>query len=260
MWKFARNLWFYMTNEDLTLTAAALSFTTVLSLVPFLAVTLAALNYFHALDTIAPKVEATLIENFSGAAGAEGVQLIKKGITRIRNGRMGGLGAVILIVVSTRMLFGLENAFHRIWKIKNKRPLAKKLFFYWLFLLVFPFVLALWIMFFTSFGSPVEELLPFKPGYLITFFLVFLMQKGLPSQKVGIVSALTGTALSMTLLILLERTYKLISARIFSYGKVYGSLAAVPTSLLWIFLVWMAILWGAALAAAVQKGTSSSSE
>ena len=245
-----------MAHEDLSLVASSLSFSTVLSLIPFLAVTLAALNYFDGLETLTPKVEGFLLENFSGTAGSEGVQLLKKGITRIQSGRLGSIGAFVLILTATRMLFELEKAFHRIWQIRNRRPLLTRFFYYWLFLLAFPFALALWVGLFAakSVGEPLTDMLPFKSGFLVAFALLFFLQKWLPSQKVKTWAAFIGTLFSTALLWLLERTYKWASVQIFSYSKVYGSLAAIPASLLWILMVWMAILWGVALTAAAQKG------
>ena len=93
-----------MAHEDLSLVASALAFSTVLSLIPFLAVTLAALNYFDGLETLTPKVEVFLLENFNSTAGSEGIQLLKKGIARIQSGRLGGIGAFVLILTATRMM------------------------------------------------------------------------------------------------------------------------------------------------------------
>lgn len=254
-----KNLRFHLMHEDLGLTASALAFTTCLSLVPFLAVMLAALNYVDGLEGLAPKVESFVLENFTGTAGAQGIELLQKGIKRIQSGRLGSIGALILILTSTRMMFELEMAFHRIWHLKNRRPLVKRLFFYWLFLLLFPFVLALWVSLFTGHGYGQEWALwlPFKAGFVVTFLILFIFQKWLPSTTVHLVPALLGTFLSTVGLWLLERSYKMLSAQVFSYGKVYGSLAAIPASLLWIFLVWIVILWGVALTASLQKGASS---
>lgn len=246
----------HILHEDLALIAAALSFTTCLSLIPFLAVTLSALNYFNGLEELAPKVQAFLLENFTGTAGAQGVELLQKGIKRIQRGGLGTVGALVLILTATRMMFELERAFHRIWHIKNQRPFVKRLFFYWLFLLLFPFALALWVSLFTGKGVGKEWalLLPFKAGFVVTFLLLFMLQKWLPSTRVQFIPAFFGTLLSTVCLWTLEKTFKLLSAHVFSYGKVYGSLAAIPASLLWVFLVWIGILWGVALTASLQKG------
>lgn len=250
-----RRFWSLITHEDLGLTAAALAFTTVLALIPFVAVTLAALNYFHALEALAPKVEVFLLANLQGTAGNEGVTLVRKVIGRIQNGKIGLLGAVILILTSTRMIFELERAFHRIWQIKNQRPLVKRLFFSWMFLILFPFGLALWVAVFTAktVAQPLSQVLPFGSGFLVIFLLLTLLLKMVPSLKVRASAALVGSLFSTVLLWILERTFKVMSAQVFSYGKVYGSLAAIPASLLWIFLIWLSILWGVALSASLQK-------
>lgn len=252
---FFRSLWTHLFNEDLSITAAALAFSTALSVVPFLAVTLSALNTFEALGTITPKVEAALLDNLKGPAGVEGVQLIRKGIGRIHRGRLGSLGAVILILIATRVMFGLERAYHRIWQIRNKRPLLRRILFYWIFLAVFPFVLALWIGMVGWIGKPALQGLLLRPGYVLTFLCLFVLQKWLPSRPVGWFPAAVGTTFSVCSLWALEKFYKWVTVQVFSYSKVYGSLAAIPASLLWMFMVWLVILWGVALTAVIQKET-----
>jgi membrane protein len=203
MWNLLRHLWSHFSNEDLNLTAAALAYTTVLSIVPFLAVTLTALNYFGALDTVTPKVESILLNNFNGTAGTEGVAMMKKGISRIREGRTGSLVALLLILVATRLMFGLEKAFHKIWLIKNQRPLFKRLLYYWLFLLIFPFILAAWVWFASHLGRPFWQSSFLRPGYIVTFVLLYVLQVWLPSVRVGAIQALIGTAASVVLLFFL---------------------------------------------------------
>ncbi|MFN7728496.1 MAG: YihY/virulence factor BrkB family protein [Bdellovibrio sp.] len=254
-----KRFWSLITHEDLGLTAAALSFTTVLALIPFVAVTLAALNYFHALEALTPKVEFFLLQNLQGTAGNEGVALVRKVIGRIQSGKIGSFGAFILILTSTRMMFELERAFHRIWQVKNRRPLAKRLFFSWMFLILFPFGLALWVAVFSAktIAQPLSQILPFGSGFLVIFLVLLLLLKLLPSLKVSWNAAIVGSVFSTVLLWVLERSFKFMSAQVFSYGKVYGSLAAIPASLLWIFLIWLSILWGVALSASMQRSVSS---
>ena len=220
-----------------------------------MAVILAALNYFHALEALAPKVEQFLLLNLQGSAGAEGVQLVRKMIARIQSGKMGTLGAIVLILTSTRLMFELERAFHRIWQIKNKRPIVKRLFFYWLFLLLFPFGIALWVAVFSAktIAQPLSQILPFGSGFLVMFLTLFLLYKVVPSVRVHSTVALAGAFFSTFLLWVLERSFKILSAQVFSYGKIYGSLAAIPASLLWIFMIWVSILWGVALSASLQN-------
>lgn len=253
--KLAKNIWKHFTHDDLSMVAAALAFTTVLSLIPFFAVTLSALNYFNSLEALTPKVEAFLLANLKGTAGTEGIALVKKVISRIQNGRIGTVGALILIITATRMLVELENAVHRIWMIKNTRPLAKRLFFDWLILLVFPFLIALWVGVFSTktVKSSLAQFLPFESGFVIGFFVLYGILKWTPSVKVSALPAGIGALFSTTLLWLLEQSFKWLSTQVFSYGKMYGSIAAIPASLLWVLMIWWAILLGVALTASIQK-------
>lgn len=252
---FIKKFWYNLAHEDFGMTAAALSFTTVLALVPFIAVTLAALNIFESLDALVPKVEVFLLQNLQGTAGTEGLALLRKVIQRIQDGKIGTLGAIFLVLTATRMMFELDRAVHRIWRIKNSRSFLNRLFIYWFVLLIFPFGLALWVSIFgtKTIAQSLAQILPFGSGFLIIFLLLLLIIKGIPSIRVNWLSALIGTGFSCLALYSLQKTFKIISVQVFSYGKIYGSLASIPASLIWILLIWVSILIGVSISASLQK-------
>lgn len=245
--KLAKRAWSRLTHEDINLTAAALSYTTVLSLVPIIAVLLAVMTKFDYFGQIAPQVEQVIVSNISQTAGSEGVKLIHKAINRIQRGKLGAFGGLILLIVVTRTMLSLDRAVHRIWQEKNQRKLYQQFFVYWGLVLTIPVLFAIWVYS----GIIIKDLgyqwFPINSGYLIVFFILLLFQRYLPSFKVDFFPVLLGTVVSTVLLYILTVGFTKLTSGVYRYSKIYGSLAAVPSFLLWVYMIWLSILMGTAV-------------
>lgn len=234
------------------MTAAALSYTTVLSLVPILAVLLAVMAKVDYFGQLVPRVEQAIVQNISSTAGAEGVRLIQKAVGRIQKGRLGTFGAVILIVVVSRAMLSLDRAVHRIWQIRNRRKIHQKILVYWGLILIIPMLLAIWI-YISQIARSMGYQIPAGSGYVLVFFILFMIQRYLPSFEVQPIPILTGTLVSVVLLFLLTVVFAKLTAEVYRYSKIYGSLAAIPTFLLWIYMIWISILLGIAVSSIFSK-------
>ncbi len=259
--RFFKKFYEQLLSGDLQINAAALSFSTILSIIPFLAVTLAIIQYFNGLESFYPKIEALLLSFFKGPAGNEGIEIIKKIFRRIQNGRAGTIGAVTLVLASMLLMKDIERAFHRVWNISNKRPLYKRIFVYWFLLMLIPFLLA---------GSvalssikqlhTASSLAPsqFWPAFIL-FFVLFCLYKLVPNLKVKNLPAAIGAAAGTFGLILLFKFFKILTTEVFNYSKVYGSVAALPALLIWILITWYIILLGASVTASFHSGGNGAS-
>lgn len=250
-----RRFWDLVSNGELQLVAAALSFSTLLSLIPFLAVSLATIQYIGGLETLYPKIEAAALEYFSGPIGAEGTRIIRSVFHRIHAGRMGGFGAVALVLTAVLMIADMERGFHRIWNLPSRRPLYKRILNYWLVLLLFPAGLAVYVAV-TSMKifSGAQSIIPLPTLNIAVLLLtLYFIYKMVPNTKVHFLSALVGAVSATAGLILLFRSFKWITQNVFVWGKLWGSFAAIPALLIWILLTWYVVLIGAALSASFRK-------
>lgn len=235
--------------------AGGLSFSTLLSLIPFLAVSLATLKYVGGLETIYPKVESLVLQYFQGPTGAEGAQIVRRVFRRIHAGRMGSWGAVTLILASMFLVNDMEKGFHRIWNLPERRQLHKRLILYWLFMALVPALLAVYVAvssmkFFDGTSTPLSLRIV---NYAVLFFTLFAVYKILPNIKVSIGSAAIGALTGTIGLVVVFRSFKWISQSVFVWGKLYGSFAAIPTLLIWVLLTWYMVLVGAAVTASFRK-------
>ncbi|MES3037337.1 MAG: YihY/virulence factor BrkB family protein [Bdellovibrionota bacterium] len=249
---FIRKFWLLIKDGDMQMVAASLSYATVLSIVPFLAVGLATLQWVDALDFIYPKVEALMLSYFQGPVGSEGLQLIRKALIGVQKGHIGIISSLSLFLASSLLLHKIEVAVHRIWNLKNRRPLYGRIFIHWLVLILFPFLLAIFVAL-TS-AKFVVSIFPIAIWHLSATFLgLTLLYKFVPNIKVSWVSCLVSSMVATVLLTVLFKSFKVITKMIVTYNKFYGSLAAIPAFLIFVLFFWYIVLLGTTISVALNK-------
>lgn len=248
-----------LSTGEFQLIASALSFSTILSIIPFLAVTLATLQYIQGFESIYPKVQSMVLDYFQGPLGKEGVQIVQDIIRKIHSRRFGATGAIALIFASILLINHIEKAFHRIWNLPDRRPMHKRLFLAWMALILFPAALAMYTA--ASSVKALSEVASFVPSATVNIVLLFLvlfsLYKIIPNTKVSKKAASIAAAFGTLGLIILWRSFKWISQSFFSWNKVYGGFATIPAFLIWVLLFWYVILFAAAIAASFNKNQSS---
>lgn len=250
-----RPLYLQLRDGELQLIAAALSFSTVLAILPLFAVTLSMVQTLDGFSAISPKVESYLLQTFQGPLGAEGVAIMRRILSRISSGKLGWVGSVALVLTSTLLISQLERALHRVWHSRPGKSVMTRFFLHWVSLLAFPFFLALIIAFTTAAWIPtwLPKNLLFSLWGLLALAALF---RWVPNAKVTWRQAFVGAATATLGLYLLTSSFRWVSQTLFSYSAIYGSLAALPTLLVFVNLFWNIVLFGAASAAILNAQNS----
>lgn len=243
---FFKQLTHFLKSNDLQLTATSLSFMTVLGIIPFIVVTFALFQAFSGLEIFLPKAEAFVFSYLKGPAGVDGVAMIKKMLSRAQSGRLGTISVIGLILTSVFLIRDMEKAVNRVWGRLPSRSWLRGMIFYWSSLLAFPFALAAAVA-----VTTLNQNFLIKPA--LTFLFLFVVYKLVPNTKVNLISAGIGALISSLFLSLLFSFFHKIVSQIFSYSKVYGGFAVIPTFLIWILSVWYIILCGVMLTSYLQK-------
>jgi membrane protein len=246
-----KRFWQLIRTGDLQMIAASLSFTTVLSMIPFLAVAMATIHMVDSSGQFYTQLESLVLQYIQDPIGQDGVQMIRKAFYRIHAGRMGFYGAIFLVMASVFLVNDIEKAIHKIWSLSERRPLYLRLFFSWVFLIVAPILLA--VVFAISSMKAVAGITSFLPPWIYSLSLLFLtlmmIYKFMPNTHVLWRASFWGAAFSTLGLTILVKSFKLVTTKVFVYSKVYGSLAAVPGFLIWILVIWYVVLVGASITA-----------
>jgi len=245
--------------ERLAQTAAALSFATLLGLVPLIAVGLGLISHFPFAAGMSAALEKFLLANL--LPDKAGIVIAKYvGQFAHRAERVTMIGAAGLALTALMQMLTIEHAFNAIWKIKAARPLLRRLAMHLIALLLGPVVFG-GSLAFISFAAGVSFGLVDEPGWLSAAFfrllpVVFmaaafaLLYWRVPNRPVARRHALIGGLLAALGFVAMQRLFGLYVTKFAAYNAVmYGAFAALPVFLVWLYLSWGVILVGALVVA-----------
>jgi membrane protein len=254
LWPYSRLLLHHFNQDAGVQHVAALTYTTLLSLVPLMTVMLALFSVFPASDRMSQQVEDFLFQNFVPAAG-EAVQQYLRNFSQ-KAGKLTGVGFAFLIIVALMLMSNIDKAFNTIWHVRRKRSPVAKFTVYWAILSLGPILIAFSVGV-TSYlvsiplfsgGETVmlvrTRMLSLMP-VLISALAFTLLYALVPNRNVPLRHAVAGGVLAALLFELAKRGFALYVTAFPTYETIYGALAAVPIFLIWIYLSWLVTLLGA---------------
>ena len=247
-------------DDNLFQAAGALSYTTVFALVPLSMVVFGVLSAFPVFGEWSDQLSAYIFNNFVPSA-ARSVQDYLKEFSA-NAGKLTTAGALALVVSRLVTLSSVESIFNRIWRVPTARPKFGRFLVYWTVLtlggLVAATSLALSTRFFalaifeTVPGRWLEAIMLQLAPMAIEMLAFAAIFKVVPHRTVKWRHALAGAALSVLLFETVKWGIGLYLGSFGSYQKIYGPLAFVPIFLLWIYLGWSSILFGASFASSMS--------
>ena len=247
--------------NDIRFAAASLAFSTLLSIIPFMIIVLAVFQYVGGLDQLYPRMEALLLNYMKEATGPQVTRFIRGSLQAVKPSTLGISGAVFLIFASLGLIRNIDFAFNKIWKVKIRKPIYKRLWLHWILLLAAPLSLAVVtglksLSFFNEASKTIEHQFLFS---LWIAALLFVLYKIIPDVKVRSWPAAISAILASLALSVIQSSFLWFSARIFRNNTIYGSLASFPIFLLWLLTVWYVVLTGVAFCAFLQQKVFKSS-
>jgi membrane protein len=249
-------------EDDCPLHASALTFISVMALVPFLVILFAiakGLGFEKASEMLIEKT-AEMPEAFQ-----EAIVNIINTVESASAGTLGSVGTVLFLWVAIKMLSNIEETFNLVWGIKTSRPFIDKVKNYIVIMVAAPILLIAATSaqpLISSFTEQLQWMGPFLQLGLriipvimmaIAFSIVFLF---LPNTKVSAPSAATGALVAALLSVLFQYAIIELGVGVSKYNKIYGALAAIPIFLFWVQISWMILLMGAEVAFSTQNATT----
>lgn len=239
-------------------TATQLSYASLLAIVPLLAICLGLLSAFPGFERWRLQAQVLLFQNLVPNAGVEVSDQIA---TFVENASaMTGMGTAALLVTALLLLFTINGAFNAIWRVTEPRPLMVRVMAYWMVLTLGPILLGVSLSL-SSLGFATAVLEQGERAFGLTRLLPFVLAAGgftllyavVPARRVAPLHALAGGGVAAALLELLKAGFVFYLTRFPSYEAIYGALAAVPVFLVWMYLSWAVVLFGAEIAAAAPE-------
>ena len=247
--------------------ASALAFDTVLALVPMLAIFFATLKGIGAYrdfvdDTMRPWIYGTFGEAGNDQVGLREafLQILEFG-DRTELAPLGLLGLVLVLWLVALLLNTVETVLNQIWGVQRPRSLARKVADYAAILFVAPFglfvvtALARWEGSIEWLGPVAHDVIVQVVSILVAsafFAFVFVV---MPHTRTRFRSAALGGVVAGVLWYLVLTLYALTQIGVARYNALYSSFAAIPLFLVWVFVSWLVVLFGAEVAAAHHNQT-----
>lgn len=247
-------------EERLPQVAGSLTFTTVLGLVPLLTIALAIFTAFPLFATFRTSLETYFSANLMPRTIANTVleylnQFASKSM------RLSAVGAVALVFTAVAMMSMIDRVFNRIWRISTPRPLVHRILIYWALVTLGPLLigvsLTITTYLFSATSSAVMhvrflgEIFYSLISLVLTTGAFSLLYATVPNRAINWKDAAAGGLLAGLAFEIAKRLFALYVTKFPTYTMVYGSVAAIPIFLLWIYMFWMITLAGALLAAAL---------
>lgn len=238
--------------------ASALTYTTLLALVPLLTVVFAIFTAFPAYGRVRKQAETLLFQNLVPQVGDQ-IQAYA-GTFVAKAGALTGFGIIGLTVSAILLFFSIESALNSIWRAAEPRPLLIRLLSFWAVLTMAPLVLGgslslgLGAMAQMKIGgSPVLIFLLSLSPLLFETLAFSFMYMAIPNREVGWRDALTGGAVAGLATELAKTGFSLYVTLFPTYEAIYGAVSVVPIFLLWLYLLWSIVLFGAEVAASLPE-------
>lgn len=249
-------------NEDNCLVSAtALTFYTLFSIVPILALVFAIAQGFGYEKTLQEQILSSYPEYSSILSNA--FVYANSMLATTRGGVIAGFGILLLLWSVMKLLISIENSFNDIWEVKRGRSWVRKTTDYLTIMLVSPLLLivsgGLTVAIQTKIGSWDFHMLGFLGTFLVNV-IAYLLLAGvfaflyvvLPNTKVNFKPAFTAAIVATILFELLGWAYIKFQVGANRMNAIYGGFAALPLFLIWLQYGWYIVLFGAELAFANQ--------
>ncbi len=245
-------------QRNITQVASSLTFTTILALVPLLAVVLSLFTAFPLFDDFRAALQDFLTSKLMPEAVSTTVMDYLNQFAA-KASSLTAVGSLFLIVTSIMLMSTIDQAFNDIWYVSEKRPIMQRVLVYWAILSLGPILAgaSLWasaVLARESLGhiAHLSFIASFALSY-IPFVLTALAFTALyvyvPNRKVLWRDAFVGGVFSTLALEILKTGFAFYLTQFPTYTLIYGAFATLPIFLMWVYVSWLIILVGASLVA-----------
>lgn len=233
--------------------ASSLAYTTLLSLVPLIAVMFSFFGNMPVFKDLSELIQEFVFSNFVPSFG----QTIRDYLINfsIKASQLTTTGIIVLVVIALMLMSTINSALDNIWHINRRRHFVARFLVYWAILTLGPVLIGIGL-YSTSYlltlplfeggdtAHYISRFLALVPFYTtsIAFTLLYIL---VPNTRVNIRHAIVGGITAAILFELAKFTFGLYVKTVPTYTLIYGAIAVVPMFLIWIYVSWLIVLLGA---------------
>src|SRR5688500_970631 len=259
---FVRGVAQRLSGIGLTRTAAALSFTTVLGLVPLFTVAFLYVARYPLFERWLSALARFLVRHLLPGSGAAIRPYLDEFTAKAAN--LQGIGILIVVITAVLLMATIENEINAIWGMRGRRSLFRRIFVFGLGITLGPLAIGEAVystnllleapLAFEIVTTPEASALGTPIAIALATLFFTLLYAILPARRVPLRSALVGGLVAALAFEAAKRGFVLYVTNVPTYQRVYGAVALLPLFLVWIFVSWIVVLFGAAVTATLVEG------
>lgn len=256
--RFVRLVLARFQHDDGMRLCASLAYTTLLAIVPVVAVGLGVFAAFPVFDNFTAAIQDFFAQNLLPRAVADRVLAYIDQFAR-NAGKLTAIGLAFVAVTAFMLMGTIETAFNGIWRSRHARPIGVRVLVYWAVMTLGPLVigasLTMTSIAFQRWVAPAVQwtwalkfivwAIPFAMT-TVGFTLLYLV---VPVERVAPRHAIAGGLVAAVIFELMKSGFAAYLGHGSNYASVYGTLAAIPIFLAWIYASWVVVVIGAQIVA-----------
>ncbi len=258
--KFGRFIASRIQTDNILRVASSLSYTSLIALVPLIAIGLAIFSAFPVFNEIRGQLQETLIQNLVPSLGKEVTGYFNDFISA--TAKLTTVGVIGIVITAILLLSTIENSFNYIFKVYKPRNIKTKITLYWTIITLGPLLYGVGFSL-RGYFFALQQLMPQTYGAatifqaalptLFTLLALMLVYALVPNKKVRFWHAFFGAFIALVGFYIMRKFFGAFIASSVAYTTLYGALAAIPLLLVWLYLNWAVVILGAAITAALGE-------
>ena len=247
----------FFTEKRVMTQASALTYSTLLAIVPMLAVVFAIARgfgynkyiemWFRELLSSQPQVADAI------------VSFVNSYLIHTKSGIFLGVGLIFMLYTVLMLVNNVEETFNQIWQVNNSRPIIRSFVNYLAMFFLLPIIIVIstgFSIFMETVADKMDDFVILEPivhklfsffPYMLMSLIFIVIYVYLPNTKVRFSCAIVPGILAGIAMHLLQIAYINSQVWVTGYNAIYGSFAALPLFMLWLQISWAICLFGAQL-------------
>lgn len=258
---FIKYISYRVKGDSVLRVASALSYTSLLALVPLFAIGFAIFGAFPMFAEYREQLQHVIIENFLPGMSNEINGYFNDFISA--SAKLTTIGVIGISVTAIMLLSTIENTFNFIFKVRQPRRFTTKVTLYWTIITLGPLLLGTAFSLrgylfaiknmvggdVSSIGFAISSITP----SILTIILLVAVYMLVPNKKVSLKGAILGGITTTFLFYLLRIAFSMMIVNSATYKTLYGAMAAVPILLIWMYMSWAVVIFGAVITASFDE-------
>jgi membrane protein len=251
-WRLLRAIITNFFNEGCPMMASGLAYISLLAIVPLMTVSLSVLAVFPAFKGIGEQIQKFIFDNFVTSSAQTIHQYLQAFMSQAT--KLSLPSTLSLLITAVLMIFAIEYNFNKIWHIQKHRNAIQAFLMYWAVLTLAPILIGVgFVITGTALHTVINKTISDMFPYLFTFLALTLLYTLVPNCKVKIRYAMPGAIIATILFELAKHSFAFYITNFPTYTLIYGALAAIPIFLVWLYLSWLIVLFGASVSHTLQQ-------